>query len=131
MYAFQFLKIRNHHTICILNLELTENIDGNWSSIRPPNTVSGATLQSIVAPQWNSINTEIRFSSNNFRISWQRPEVFQNYYRVCLYNFTVDFYFPANINIQDFGRCNPGNGFVYSWFRKKTLIFKNCNRVNT
>lgn len=57
MYAFQFLKIRNHHTICILNLELTENIDGNWSSIRPPNTVSGATLQSIVAPQWNSINT--------------------------------------------------------------------------
>lgn len=29
MYAFQFLKIRNYHTICILNLELTENIDGN------------------------------------------------------------------------------------------------------
>lgn len=29
MYDFQFLKIRNHHTICILNLELTENIDGN------------------------------------------------------------------------------------------------------
>lgn len=29
MYAFQFLKIGNQHTICILNIELTENIDGN------------------------------------------------------------------------------------------------------